>query len=80
MKYTKNTLKKLEESLAESGYKVRYEKGSFKAAYCVLKTQKLVVINQFASLEGKINCLLDILKSLDSSIEIGLDEEKQAVE
>ncbi|TAD99357.1 MAG: hypothetical protein EAZ97_08970 [Bacteroidetes bacterium] len=70
MKYTIQTLKKLENQISESGFHLRYEKGSFKAGYCVLKQTKIVIVNQFATLEGKINCLQEIIKIWEESKEI----------
>ena len=44
---------------------LRYEKGNFKSGYCLLKETKVVIINKYFPLEGKINALLDILVELD---------------
>jgi len=44
---------------------LRYEKGSFKSGYCILKENQIVIINKYFTTEGKINCLVDILKNLD---------------
>jgi hypothetical protein len=44
---------------------LRYEKGNFKSGYCLLKEQKIMIINKFFTMEGKINALLDILKGLE---------------
>lgn len=65
IKYTKSFLNKLEDIFAESEYILRYEKGSFKSGYCVLKDQNIVIINKFFDTEGKINCLVEILKSIE---------------
>jgi hypothetical protein len=65
VKYTKGYLDKLESIFASSEYNLRYEKGNFKSGYCVLKETKIVIINKYFTLEGKINALLDILKALD---------------
>jgi hypothetical protein len=62
IKYTNQFLTKLEDMLAESDYTLRYEKGNFKSGYCVLKDQKIIIVNKFYPTEGKINALLDILK------------------
>ena len=62
IKYTNQFLTKLEELIAESDYALRYEKGSFKSGYCLLKEQKIMIVNKFYTTEGKINTLLDILK------------------
>jgi hypothetical protein len=64
IKYTTQFLTKLEDMLAESDYTLRYEKGNFKSGYCVLKDQKIMIVNKFYTTEGKINALLDILKSV----------------
>jgi hypothetical protein len=53
----------MEEMVAESDYTLRYEKGNFKSGYCVLKDQKIMIVNKFFTTEGKINALLDILKN-----------------
>ena len=64
-KFTPAYLKKLEEVLEQSGYDVRYEKGNFKSGYCLLKEQKIMILNKFFVTEGKINALLDILKNIE---------------
>ena len=65
IKYTKNFLDKLENLFASSSYHLRYEKGNFKSGYCLLKETKIVIINKYFPLEGKINALIDILAELD---------------
>lgn len=69
VKYTNQFLTRLEELIAESDYILRYEKGNFKSGYCVLRDQKIMIVNKFFAVEGKINALLDILRgvTLDSS-------------
>jgi hypothetical protein len=69
IKYTNQFLLKLEDMIAESDYVLRYEKGNFKSGYCLLREQKIMIVNKFFAMEGKINALLDILKStpLDDS-------------
>jgi hypothetical protein len=64
VKYTTQFLAKLEDIVAESDYILRYEKGNFKSGYCVLKDQKIVIVNKFYTTEGKINTLLDIFKNV----------------
>lgn len=64
IKYTTGFLTKLEEIIAESDYVLRYEKGNFKSGYCVLKDQKIMIVNKFYTTEGKINALLDILRTV----------------
>lgn len=69
IKYTKHFLNKLEDLFAESDYVLRYEKGNFKSGYCILKDTKIAIINKYYPLEGKINCLVDIIKLVDLDIE-----------
>jgi len=65
IKYTKQFLNKLEDIFAESDYVLRYEKGSFKSGYCVLKDTKIAIVNKYYTTEGKVNVLIDILKSIE---------------
>jgi hypothetical protein len=65
IKYTTQFLAKLEDLIAESDYIMRYEKGNFKSGYCLLKEQKIMIVNKFFVTEGKINALLDILKNIE---------------
>ncbi len=65
IKYTTSFLTKLEDLIAESDYILRYEKGQFKSGYCLLKEQKIMIINKFYTTEGKINTLLEILRTVE---------------
>ena len=62
-KYTANTLKKLEQLYEEARYIIRYEKGNFASGYCILEERRVVVINRFLNVEGRINALMEILPS-----------------
>ena len=44
---------------------MRYEKGNFKSGYCVLNDTKIAIVNKYYTTEGKISCLIDILKSVE---------------
>jgi hypothetical protein len=70
LKYTRHFLNRLEDLFAESDYILRYEKGTFRAGFCILKDMKVAVVNKYFPLEGKINCLYEILQSiaLDTSL------------
>jgi hypothetical protein len=61
LKYTKSNLDKIELLFKEQEYTVRYEKGTFNSGYCIVEDKKIVVINRFYDVEGRINILLDIL-------------------
>jgi hypothetical protein len=65
LKYTRPFLSRLEDIFAESEYMLRYEKGTFKSGFCVLKDTKVAVVNKYFPLEGKINCLVEILKTIE---------------
>ena len=64
MKYTQNTLDKIEKVAEESGYVIRYERGNFQSGYCILQEKKVVVLNKFLQTEGRINTLVDLMPQL----------------
>jgi hypothetical protein len=65
IKYTPKFLTQVESVFTQGGYRVRYEKGNFQSGYCILNQQKVVVISKYFTLEGKINCLVEILRRVD---------------
>ena len=74
MKYTQTTLDKLETIVEEAGYVFRYERGTFQSGYCILEQKKVVVLNKFLQLEGRINTMLDLIPQLEINAEL-LSEE-----
>ena len=58
-------------------YTNRYEKGNFKSGYCILNSDKVAVINKYFSKEGKINCLVDIIKEIEVDQDKLSDKNKQ---
>lgn len=58
------TLTRVEKMIEESGYVLRYERGTFQSGYCILEQKKVVVLNKFLQTEGRINTLIDILPAL----------------
>jgi len=64
-KFTPQFLAKIENIFAQTPYILRYEKGTFQAGHCILKSEKIILINKFYSLEGKIQALLEILAQLE---------------
>ena len=64
MKYIQSILEKIKIILDEAGYIVRYERGTFQSGYCILEQRKVVVLNKFLDVEGRINTLIDILPQL----------------
>ena len=53
---------------AQLGAEVRFEKGDFKGGYCLLKDNKVIVINKMANLQRKVMILCMALK------ELGIDQ------
>ncbi len=51
--------------MSETDYILRYEKGNFQSGYCILNDSKIAIVNKFFALEGKINSLVEILKSIE---------------
>lgn len=65
MKFTQHTLDKIEKIAEESGYIIRYERGTFQSGYCILQEKKVVVLNKFMQTEGRINTLIDLMPQLN---------------
>jgi hypothetical protein len=76
IKYSKHFLNKLEDLMAETDYILRYEKGNFKSGYCIINETRVAIVNKYYSQEGKINCLIDIIKSIDID-QSGLNQKNQ---
>ena len=64
MKYTQNTLDKIEKVIEEVGYIIRYERGTFQSGFCILEDKKVVVLNKFLNPEGRINTLVDLIPAV----------------
>ena len=65
MKITQHQLDKIEKIIEDSGYVIRYERGTFQSGYCILQERKVVVLNKFFQTEGRINTLIDLMPQLD---------------
>ena len=77
MKYNQTTLDKIEKIVEESGYVLRYERGTFQSGYCILEDKKVVVLNKFLNIEGRINTLIDLLPSIKLTYEfLTVDSQK----
>ena len=61
-------LEELKQLASQIGAKVRFEGGDFKGGYCVIKKDKIIVINKLSNLQRKVIILATALK------ELGLDE------
>lgn len=80
MKYNQANLDKIEKVLDEAGYIVRYERGNFQSGYCILEAKKVVVLNKFLQLEGRINTLVDIIPQLTVQPELLTPVSRKAYE
>ncbi len=69
IKFTQHTLDKIERVVDEGGYIIRYERGTFQSGYCILQEKKVVVLNKFLQVEGRINTLIDLLPLLNINID-----------
>lgn len=54
----------LKELANQLGVNVRFEKGDFKGGYCVVKENKIIIINKFAPTQKKAAVLATALKEL----------------
>lgn len=70
MKYNQATLNKIEKILDEGEYVVRYERGTFQSGYCILEAKKVVVLNKFLDVEGRINTLVDLIPQLNINLDL----------
>lgn len=65
VKYSQHFLNKLEDLFSETEYVLRYEKGNFQSGYCILKETKIAIVNKYFTLDGKINSLIEIIKTIE---------------
>lgn len=77
MKYTQSTLEKLEAIPEQCGYILRYERGTFQSGYCILESKKVVVLNKFLQIEGRINTLVELIPQLDIDAELLTEDAKK---
>ncbi len=57
-------LEELKQLATQIGAKVRFERGDFKGGYCLIKKDKIIVINKLSNLQRKIYILASALKEL----------------
>jgi hypothetical protein len=56
---------------------LRYERGTFQSGYCILEQKRVVVLNKFLQLEGRINTILDLVPQLEINKDVLSDESKK---
>ena len=80
MKANNTNLQKLERILTEAEYKVRYERGNFQSGFCILEAKKVVVLNKFLDVEGRINTLTDLIPLLFINFDTLTQESQKLLE
>lgn len=80
MKLNQATLNKVEKILEDAEYIVRYERGTFQSGYCILEAKKVVVLNKFLSVEGRINTLIDLIPQIKLNIDLLTHESQKLYE
>ncbi len=50
-------LQELEETAKKLGFRVRYEKGNFQGGDCRVHEERVLVVNKFLPIEGKISTI-----------------------
>ncbi len=57
-------LEELRETVEQLGYKIRYERGDFNGGACILREERLLVVNKRFQLERKISVVARALADL----------------
>lgn len=78
MAYKRGALQKVEKQFTERGYKIRYERGNFKAGYCLVQNSKVIIINKFYNNEARHNCLIEIMNANGLTEDFEAEEGSQA--
>jgi len=76
LKITKGLLTKIENLFDALDYQVRYEKGNFKGGNCLIREDKVVVVNKFYPFESQVNTLIEVLRTIQVD-EARLDKEQK---
>ena len=56
-----------EDIASQMGIRILQEKGNFKGGFCLLETEKIIVINKHKPIEQRINALSKAFSKLDTS-------------
>ena len=57
-------LEELRETVEALGYKIRYERGDFSGGSCILREERLLVVNRKYTIERKISVIARALSEL----------------
>ncbi len=80
MKPTQSYLNKLENILTEAEYKIRYERGTFQSGWCILEKTRIIVLNKYLDISGRINVLLDLIPQLNINFDLLTHESQLLLE
>ncbi len=69
MKPTQHYLDKLSAIVHEAEYTLRYERGTFQSGWCLLESKRVIVLNKFLDVEGRINTLMELIPQLPVDID-----------
>lgn len=75
--YTQNSLDKLEDLLKALGYKIRYERGSFRSGTCILQQENILVVNRFSDIEIKLKSMVQVIQTVELTENMALNEKQQ---
>lgn len=64
MKPTQPYLDKLTAIVHQANYTLRYERGTFQSGWCLLENKRIIVLNKFLDVEGRINTLCELIPQL----------------
>jgi len=64
MKATQTNLDKLAAIVHEADYTLRYERGTFQSGWCLLESKRVIVLNKFLDVEGRIHTLTELIPQL----------------
>lgn len=77
MKISPSSLSRLEAILNQAQYTPRYERGTFQSGWCLLEQKRIVVLNKFLDVEGRINVLLELIPKLEINYDLLTHESQQ---
>jgi len=70
-------LDKFQAIAEQAGYIIRYERGNFQSGYCILEAKKVLVLNKFLPMEGRINTIMDIIPQLNIDVNLLAETQKK---
>ena len=76
VKITNAYLQKVERLMNEAEYKIRFERGTFQSGYCILEQKKVIVVNKFLDVDGRINALVELVPKIKLNYDM-LTQESQ---